>query len=138
MIMKLHDKTISKINQLFNMGEGFCEQQLVKYEDAPDVSFIINAFDTIFTDFKFKLKIKEAYTIELYHEEIFNFDSIMASWREHLTYYITSDSNDKNDLYSVLFSILQGIETIVEDDHFYWEEDEELTDEAETFIEKEF
>jgi len=131
--MKLHDKTIGKIHKLINMGEDFCEHQLVKYEEAPDVSFVINAFDTIFTDFKFKFIRKKDYTIELYHEEIFNFDSIMSSWLKHLTYYITSDSNDKNDLYSVLFSILQGIEAIMEDDHFYWEEDEDIP-----FIEKEF
>lgn len=138
--MTLHDKTLGKINQLFNMGDIFCEQQLIKYQEAPDVSFIIGAFEKIFSDFNFKLKLKKEFTIEQYHEEIFNFDSIMASWREHLIYYISTDSNSKNDLYSVLFSILQGIETILEDDHFYWDE-EEIEEHIQTDIihaEKEF
>jgi len=135
--MKIHDKTKAKIKQLFDMGDVFCEQQLLKYEDAPDVSFVINAFEKIFTDYKFKILMKNDYTVEMYHDDIFNFDSVMSSWREHLAYYIASDMNDKNDLYSVLFSILQGIETILDDDHFYW--DEETPEEIEiTQVEKEF
>ena len=141
--MNLHKKTQKKIMQLFDIVDIFCEQQFEKYEDYPDVLFVINAYEKIFGEFKYKIKMRDDYTVEMYHEEIFNFDSIMSSWQKHLTYYIASDKNDKNDLYSVLFSTLQGVETIIDDDHFYWyEEQDELAQEPEaieiTHIEKEF
>ncbi len=123
--MNLHDKTKIKIKQLFDMGNIFCETQSEKYIDRPDVIFIVSAFEKAFGEFSFKLRLKKDYDIELYHDEIFNLDNILSSWREHLVYRLPDDSDKGNDLYSVLFSVLQGVDTIIDEDHFYWEEDEE-------------
>jgi hypothetical protein len=120
--MQLHNKTINKIKQLFEMSEIFCEQQLIQHETEPDFLFIINSFEKISTDLKFKILMNNNYTIRLYHEDIFNFDSIISNWRDNLSFCIEKDSN-KNDLYSVLFSILQCIETIMEEDYLNFEED---------------
>lgn len=129
--MKLHDKTKDKIKQLFEMGDNFCETQIEKYAAYPDVMFVVGAFDTAFRDFSFKLRMKKEYSVEIYHNEIFDLDNVLSSWQEHLAHHLPDNSHNSNDLYSVLFSILQGAESIIDDDHFYWEEDEEEIEDEE-------
>ena len=141
--MKLHDKTKDKLRLLFNHADNFCEKQLELYSEFPDVVFMVTVFETAFSDFSSKLRIKKVYTQEQYHEEIFEIDSILSNWRNHLTYrFPTETSENNNDVYSVLFSILQGSEDIISEDHFYWEDEptiepeEDLVDEK--FIDKTF
>jgi len=121
----LHDKTKLKVKRLFEMGDTFCDTQLEKYSEFPDVLFVVDAFGRAFNDFSFKLRVKKDYTLDTYHEEIYELDSLLSAWREHLVHNFPNDTKTNNDLYDVLFSVLQGVETLCDDDHFAWEEDED-------------
>jgi len=119
----LHDKTKIKVKTLLDMGIRFCKTQEEKYKNAPDVSFMTNAFVNIFTDFNFKFGFKKDYGETNFHNDIYDFDNIMSSWQENLIYRLPCDEENQNNLYGVLFSILQGISSILAEDHFNWEED---------------
>ena len=129
-----HDKTKAKVKKLFSIGDSFCDSQLEKYSDSSDIMFIVEAFSTSFSDFDFKLRTSKNYDIEMYHNDIFDLDSILSSWKSNLVYNLPYDNDNTNDLYTVLFSILQGVEELLDDDHFYWEEDEEKRQEIESSI----
>lgn len=126
----IHDKTKEKVKKLFSMGDSFCEKQLEKYSNYPDVMFIIDAFSTAFNEFDYKLRRSKIYDVGKYHEDVFELDSILSSWKSNLIYKLPYDNDNANDLYTVLFSILQGVEELLDDDHFYWEEDEDNLENA--------
>lgn len=127
----LHEKTKVKIKKLFEMADTYCDLQLEKLSDYPDALFIIDAFSTMFRESSFKLRAKSGYTCEDYHNDIFEFDLIISSWSNNLVHFLPQASDTNNDLYIVLFSLLQAAETICDEDHFAWEEDEIDTEEDE-------
>jgi len=125
--MKLHHKTLAKIEKLFNIGLSYAETQEEHYKMCPDMIFIIESYTDFVSSLKFKLKNKENYTQENYHDEIYDYDSMISAWREHLVYRLPDENNENhNDMYSVLFSTLQAADSLIDDDHFYWEEDKTL------------
>jgi len=123
--MKLHHKTLAKIEKLFSISLSYTETQEEQYNTYPDMMFIIESYVDFVSSLKFRLKNKEDYTQENYHDEIYEYDSMISAWREHLVYQLPDENNENhNDLYSVLFSTLQAVDSLIDDDHFYWEEDE--------------
>jgi len=145
--MIMHDRTVDKIRKIFGLGTEFCEEQSEIFKSNPDILFIISAFDKAFDGFSFKLRKKENYTLDDYHEEIYDFDSVMSSWRENLPYNIRFGEEHSNDLYDVLFSTLQAAENIIsydlDDQEAYPIEshddlESEDTESEITYIEKEF
>lgn len=121
----IHDKTKEKVKNLLVLGENFCESLEETYESHPDVLFVVDAFAKKFYDLRFQIVAKKDYAVELYHDDIFSFDSVMSSWGQHLTHKFPNTTETNNDIYDVLFSVLQGVETLFDDDHFFWEEEVE-------------
>jgi hypothetical protein len=126
--MELHDNTTEKINKLLQMGKKFLE----KYEEneSADVVFICSSFATKFSEYKTDIAIKR-FNSETFKDEIYDFDNVMSSWMNNLPYRIEVEENN-NGIYTTLFSILQGVNSLIGDDHFAWDDDHSVDDETES------
>ena len=118
--MILHDKTKNKIESFLEIAISFIE----KYdtENSPDISFIISAFVSKFKTIKFILSTDNLKSND-FHNDIYEFDNMISSWLSNLPNVLSNTEKTKNNIYDVLFSILQAIDTIIEQDHFYWSEE---------------
>ncbi len=118
--MILHDKTKNKIESFLEISISFIE----KYdtENSPDISFIITAFVSKFKTIKFTLSTDNLKSND-FHNDIYEFDNMISSWLSNLPNVLSNTEKTKNNIYDVLFSILQAIDTIIEQDHFYWSEE---------------
>ena len=124
--MILHDKTKNKIESFLEIAVSFIE----KYdtENSPDISFIISAFSSKFKTIKLTISTNNLKSND-YHNEIYEFDNMISSWLSNLPNVLSNTEKTKNNIYDVLFSILQAIDNIIEQDHFYWsEESDTLTE----------
>lgn len=118
--MKLHDKTKNKIESFLEIAISFIE----KYdtENSPDISFIISAFVSKFKTIKLTISTNNLKSND-YHNDIYEFDNMISSWLSNLPHVLSNTEKTKNNIYDVLFSILQAIDNIIEQDHFYWSEE---------------
>lgn len=124
--MILHDKTKNKIESFLEIAISFIE----KYdtENSPDISFIISAFVSKFKTIKLTISTNNLKSND-YHNDIYEFDNMISSWLSNLPHVLSNTEKTKNNIYDVLFSILQAIDNIIEQDHFYWsEESDTLTE----------
>lgn len=121
--MILHDKTKNKIESFLEISISFIE----KYdtENSPDISFIITAFVSKFKTIKFTLSTDNLKSND-FHNDIYEFDNMISSWLSNLPNVLSNTEKTKNNIYDVLFSILQAIDTIIEQDHFYWSEETDV------------
>ena len=121
--MILHDKTKNKIESFLEIAISFIE----KYdtENSPDISFIISAFVSKFKTIKFTLSTDNLKSND-FHNDIYEFDNMISSWLSNLPNVLSNTEKTKNNIYDVLFSILQAIDTIIEQDHFYWSEETDV------------
>lgn len=119
--MSLHKKTEQKIFDLLYYANCFIKE-LRKNELTPDVLFVVVSFENKFSLIFNRLKNK-TFDIETFHGEIFDFDNILFNWMENLSYSIELTKNESN-IYDVLFSVLQGINDLIDEDHFAWEKEE--------------
>ena len=121
--MILHDKTKNKIESFLEISISFIE----KYdtENSPDISFIISAFVSKFKTIKFILSTDNLKSND-FHNDIYEFDNMISSWLSNLPNVLSNTEKTKNNIYDVLFSILQAIDTIIEQDHFYWSEETDV------------
>lgn len=124
--MILHDKTKNKIESFLEISISFIE----KYdtENSPDISFIITAFVSKFKTIKFTLSTDNLKSND-FHNDIYEFDNMISSWLSNLPNVLSNTEKTKNNIYDVLFSILQAIDTIIEQDHFYWSEESDTISE---------
>lgn len=118
--MQIHKKTIAKIKQILSMGEVFIN----RYSDKGNVAivFIIYAFEEKFKEINESLE-KNDFNVSEFHDAIYEFDTVMSSWSQNLSYNIDSGNTYSNSIYDVLFSVLQGIDKLIEEDHFAWEDE---------------
>ena len=89
-----------------------------KYEESPDVLFIIESFQKILSELKSKIYFNKSYNIEKLKTDIYKFDIVMYEWRSNLPHKIDNSDTlikNKNDIYDVLFSLLQTLYGIIED-----------------------
>lgn len=132
--MQLHDKTQAKIKKLLDMGWSFLE----RYESikTPDIIFIVSSFEDKFQKINQELMMKK-FNADNFHDSIYDFDNVVSAWMGNLTYRIETEEKSKNGIYDVLFSVLQGIDNLIDEDHFAWEEDEDHIDESDDEYEEE-
>ncbi len=118
--MILHDKTKNKIETFLEIAISFIEKYDTK--NSPDISFIISAFVSKFKTIKLTISTNNLKSND-YHNDIYEFDNIISSWLSNLPHVLSNTEKTKNNIYDVLFSILQAIDNIIEQDHFYWSEE---------------
>lgn len=118
--MILHDKTKNKIESFLEIAISFIEKYDTK--NSPDISFIISAFVSKFKTIKLTISTNNLKSND-YHNDIYEFDNIISSWLSNLPHVLSNTEKTKNNIYDVLFSILQAIDNIIEQDHFYWSEE---------------
>ncbi len=118
--MILHDKTKNKIESFLEIAISFIEKYDTK--NSPDISFIISAFVSKFKTIKLTISTNNLKSND-YHNDIYEFDNIISSWLSNLPHILSNTEKTQNNIYDVLFSILQAIDNIIEQDHFYWSEE---------------
>ena len=118
--MILHDKTKNKIESFLEIAISFIEKYDTK--NSPDISFIISAFASKFKTIKLTISTNNLKSND-YHNDIYEFDNIISSWLSNLPHVLSNTEKTQNNIYDVLFSILQAIDNIIEQDHFYWSEE---------------
>ncbi len=118
--MILHDKTKNKIETFLEIAISFIEKYDTK--NSPDISFIISAFVSKFKTIKLTISTNNLKSND-YHNDIYEFDNIISSWLSNLPHILSNTEKTQNNIYDVLFSILQAIDNIIEQDHFYWSEE---------------
>src|SRR5574344_2939283 len=118
--MILHNKTKNKIESFLEIAISFIETYDTK--NSPDISFIISAFVSKFKTIKLTISTNNLKSND-YHNDIYEFDNIISSWLSNLPDVLSNTEKTQNNIYDVLFSILQAIDNIIEQDHFYCSEE---------------
>lgn len=112
---KLDNKTKFKILGLIGIARKFID----KYNDldTPDIVFIISAFETKFNKLTKEIQT-DSFDVDAYSESIYDFDSSIFECIDSLPFKIKTYEGG-NTIYDVLFSVLKGIESIL--DHYCFE-----------------
>lgn len=111
--MDLHEKTKVRINTLLTIVNKFIDTYKT---ESPDIIFIIRSFESKFKQIENDIR-HGVFDVDDYRNNIYEFDHIMNSWMTNLTLIVDSVNGSKNDIYSVLFAVLQGIDNLIDDDN---------------------
>ena len=108
-------ETENKLTQLISYTKIFHNYVLEQYSNNDvDILFIILSHKEFINTLTTKLTINPNLPSEEIKELIYTFDEVISIWREGLSHYIPTESNKKNDLYSVFFAISMAIYNIVQ------------------------
>lgn len=108
----------NKIINLLDMGLTYCEKIEANYAENHDVLFLVSAFSDKFYKLKSKFHICVEFS-EVDITDLHEFESTLFVWTEGLTHNMAGESLDSNSLYEVLYSVLHGIEYIIEEDQSF-------------------
>lgn len=110
MMTKLDNKTKFKILSLFDIARKFID----KYNDldTPDIVFIKSAFETKFNKLTKEIQ-SDSFDVGAYSESITEFDSSLFECIDSLPFKIKTYEGG-NTIHDVLFSVLKGVESILD------------------------
>jgi hypothetical protein len=124
-------ETRDKIHTILDMGISFIERNETTYKDNPDVMFIFNSFMMKFEEYYHQFRIRNEYDVAKYSDEISNFESALFAWTQTLSHTIPGDNLSSNSFYSVLYGVLVGIETLLEEAMIEYQDSDEYEEDIE-------
>lgn len=106
----------NKIIVILTMGTTFIENTKSEYKENADIKFLFNAFDMKFKFYINFFNKEKEFDLLIFKDDITAFENALFAWSETLIHIIPCDSNSKNGYYTVLYGVLQGVESLLEQD----------------------
>lgn len=112
--MTLTTEYLNKIRVLLELGISHTEYIRKDYVEQ-DIIFLSNAYEEKFNHFLRKFRLSKEFDLASIREEISEFESALFVWTESLPYKSKTDGEGSNSLYSTLYAVLEGMDTLLEE-----------------------